>query len=169
MKLKFSDLQSFSNSYSEIKDEKMSINLAFQLSQISKAVSECMTFYQEKASHYFEQYAEKDGDNYKLSTANSIIKTRYNFFEESNIPNQSIWTKQDLEITESLLQTDANFNNYTPVMVDGCEKVTSITGSKSNRFNLIQSLCEAFECWAKFTIDHDEIGRTIYEYSCYKI
>ena len=49
-------------------------------------------------------------------------------------------------------------------MVDGCEKVTSITGSKSNRFNLIQSLCEAFECWAKFTIDHDEIGRTIYEY-----
>lgn len=98
------------------------------------------------------------------STANSIIKTRYNFFEESNIPNQSIWTKQDLEITESLLQTDANFNNYTPVMVDGCEKVTSITGSKSNRFNLIQSLCEAFECWAKFTIDHDEIGRTIYEY-----
>ena len=98
------------------------------------------------------------------SSADSIIKTRYNFFEESNIPNQSIWTKQDLEITESLLQTDADFNNYMPVMIDGCEKVTSITGSKSNRFNLIQSLCEAFECWAKFTIDHDEIGRTIYEY-----
>lgn len=67
MKLKFSDLQSFSDSYSEIKNEKMPINLAFQLSQISKAVSECMTFYQEKASHYFEQYAEKDGDNYKLT------------------------------------------------------------------------------------------------------
>ena len=67
MKLKFSDLQSFSDSYSEIKDEKMSINLAFQLSQISKAVSECMAFYQEKASLYFEQYAEKDGDSYKLT------------------------------------------------------------------------------------------------------
>lgn len=35
------------------------------------------------------------------------------------------------------------------------EKIRSITISESNRFNLIQSLCEIFECWARFEIDHD--------------
>ena len=93
--------------------------------------------------------------------ANTIIQTRYNFFLESSIPNNAIYTKQDLTITESLLDTTTG---YEPVMIDGCQKVTSITGSKSNRFNLIQSLCEAFECWAKFTIEHDENGKIIYEY-----
>lgn len=68
MKLKFSELQSFSDSYLELKDEKMPINIAFQLSQISKAVSECVQFYREKASYYFEQYAEKEGDNYKFTS-----------------------------------------------------------------------------------------------------
>lgn len=94
--------------------------------------------------------------------ANTIIQTRYNFFLESSIPNNAIYTKQDLTITESLLDTTTG---YEPVMIDGCKKVTSITGSKSNRFNLIQSLCEAFECWAKFTIEHDEQGRIKYQYN----
>lgn len=38
------------------------------------------------------------------------------------------------------------------------EKVRSITASESNRFNLIQDLCEIFECWAKFTIEHEADG-----------
>ena len=93
--------------------------------------------------------------------ANTIIRTRYNFFLESSIPNNAIYTKQDLVITESLLDTTTG---YEPVMIDGCKKVTSITGSKSNRFNLIQSLCEAFECWAKFTIEHNDKGQIEYKY-----
>ena len=35
------------------------------------------------------------------------------------------------------------------------EKIRSITASESNRFNLLQELCEIFECWVKFEIDHD--------------
>ena len=35
------------------------------------------------------------------------------------------------------------------------EKIRSITASESNRFNLIQDLCEIFECWPKFEIEHD--------------
>lgn len=93
--------------------------------------------------------------------ANTIIQTRYNFFLESSIPNNAIYTKQDLTITESLLDTTTG---YEPVMIDGCQKVTSITGSKSNRFNLIQLLCEVFECWAKFTIEHDGNGKITYKY-----
>ena len=36
------------------------------------------------------------------------------------------------------------------------EKVRSITASESNRFNLIQELCEIFECWPKFEIEHEQ-------------
>ena len=37
----------------------------------------------------------------------------------------------------------------------GFEKIRSITAKESNRFNLIQTLCETFECWAKFEIEHN--------------
>lgn len=91
--------------------------------------------------------------------SNSIIKTRYNFFPvDTDLSN--VFGKDYLPIS----YTNLNTVGYTPIMVEDYAKVTSITGSKSNRFNLIQSLCEAFECWAKFTIEHDEIGRIIYEY-----
>ena len=42
------------------------------------------------------------------------------------------------------------------------EKVRSITGKQSNRFNLLQSIAETFEVWVKFTINHDSTGKTIY-------
>lgn len=49
--------------------------------------------------------------------------------------------------------------SYTPVYNDtNYEKIASIDKSESNRFNLIQELCEVFECWANFVIDHDENG-----------
>ena len=35
------------------------------------------------------------------------------------------------------------------------EKIRSITASESNRFNLLQELCEIFECWIKFEIEHN--------------
>ena len=51
-------------------------------------------------------------------------------------------------------------NTYTPVYNDDTyEKITSIEKSESNRFNLIQELCESFECWADFIIEHDETGK----------
>ncbi len=42
------------------------------------------------------------------------------------------------------------------------EKIRSIEGKQSNRFNLLQSLAETFEVWVKFTINHDSTGRIIY-------
>ena len=42
------------------------------------------------------------------------------------------------------------------------EKVRSISAKQSNRFNLIQSIAETFECWAQFIINHDQTGKIIY-------
>lgn len=38
-------------------------------------------------------------------------------------------------------------------------KISSIETSKSNRFNILQEICEAFECWADLQIEHDEKGK----------
>lgn len=38
---------------------------------------------------------------------------------------------------------------------NGFAKIRSISAKESNRFNLIQDLCEKFECWAKFQVNRD--------------
>ena len=50
-------------------------------------------------------------------------------------------------------------NTYIPVYYEGYPKIASIEKSQSNRFNLIQELCETFECWADFIVEHDDYGR----------
>jgi hypothetical protein len=51
---------------------------------------------------------------------------------------------------------------FTPIYNDNdnkkFEKIRSITAKESNRFNLLQELCETFECWIKFHISHNENG-----------
>ena len=42
---------------------------------------------------------------------------------------------------------------------DKCSKVRSIKVSESNRFNILQDLCELFECWVEFEIEHEPDGR----------
>lgn len=74
MKLKFQDIMSFVNSYQEIQNEKMPLNVAYQLSQISKEISNCISFYQEKYNYYLEQYAEKDSNgNFKMNENKSGV------------------------------------------------------------------------------------------------
>ena len=46
--------------------------------------------------------------------------------------------------------------NFAEVYSTTFEKVRSVNASESNRFNIIQELCEIFECWAKFRIEHNE-------------
>ena len=52
----------------------------------------------------------------------------------------------------------------TPVYNDNYEKIRSINAKNSNRFNLLQTLAETFECWVRFNIEHDqETGKIIYD------
>lgn len=67
---------------------------------------------------------------------------------------------------EGITQADkykylSNTSEYIPVYNDKeFEKIASIEKSESNRFNLIQELCETFECWADFVVEHEENGKT---------
>lgn len=55
-------------------------------------------------------------------------------------------------------QDDDAIAEFAPRYYENYNKIRSITESKSNRFNLIQTLCETFECWARFDVQHDENG-----------
>jgi len=50
---------------------------------------------------------------------------------------------------------------YNTVEKDGEkyeEKIRSITAKNSNRFNLLQTIAETFECWVRFEIEHEDDG-----------
>ena len=40
-------------------------------------------------------------------------------------------------------------------------KIRSITGKQSNRFNLLQTICERFECWLHFSFEREPNGKVI--------
>lgn len=61
--------------------------------------------------------------------------------------------------------TDWNVTGLTPKYNENFEKIRSITGKNSNRFNLIQTLAETFECWARFHIGHNADGSIITTYN----
>lgn len=77
------------------------------------------------------------------------VKTKYYYY----IPN-----KEYKDLSE-VVYTYEGYNPWLSVSEvyndDQFEKVRSITAKESNRFNLIQTLCETFECWAKFEIEHN--------------
>lgn len=51
---------------------------------------------------------------------------------------------------------------FTPIMT-GCEKIATIEASKSNRFNILQSIAQNFKCWVRFIIEHDSTGKVVVE------
>ena len=62
--------------------------------------------------------------------------------------------------TKSAIASDLYISEDDIVQVynDNCEKVLSIEESQSNCFNILQTLCETFECWLKLTVEHEENG-----------
>ena len=83
------------------------------------------------------------------STPESVVKTIYYFY----YPDTKAESAEDIPY---LYKGEEKPSNFTPVYNEDYEKIRSITVSESNRFNIIQTLCETFECWAKFTIEHNE-------------
>lgn len=78
----------------------------------------------------------------------AIIKTIYYYY----YPTESYTSLEDVSFIykgyePSPLYTSQYDNSY--------QKIRSISATESNRFNMIQDLCETFECWADFRIEHD--------------
>lgn len=82
----------------------------------------------------------------------SGVKKHYLYY----YPNSSYEDAEDVEYvyndTKPATQFKTKYNDES-----NYQKVRTITARESNRFNLIQDLCELFECWPKFEIEHNEL------------
>lgn len=81
----------------------------------------------------------------------SIIQTVYKYFED----NSHLTDVDDMIYlyigTEPWPRAEPLQNNY--------EKICTIEGKESNRFNLLQNIAESFQCWVRFNIEHEENGK----------
>lgn len=99
------------------------------------------------------KYIEIDGQMVAPGTItgkDTIIQTHYYMYKAG--------AADTAENIKYVYQGLAPATGYTPVYNDGnnFEKIRSIVGKESNRYNLLQSLSESFECWPKFTVEHDK-------------
>ena len=95
----------------------------------------------------------------------TAIQDKYFFFNADQLKSDKIITDTE-DIVFSTICLEDEIDDYGYILADkpSFEKTTNITASKSNRFNLIQELCEAFECWAKFIIECNPNGSIKEEY-----
>lgn len=89
----------------------------------------------------------------------SIGTTYYKYFK----PVPSYKKEEDIKY---LYCGTTEQSDYTPVYANGnyaaFEKIGSITAKNSNRFNILQSISERFQCWIRSKVEHDDTGRIIY-------
>ena len=89
--------------------------------------------------------------------ATSIVEQDNYYFKpvgKADINDISIYTSlksiaSELHLSEKDIQ---------PVYNTTSEKILSIEESQSNCFNILQTICETFECWLKINVEHEANG-----------
>ena len=152
----------FTNSFSNSTD-----GYVYQLASCTQSLSykdliskKIGIFLYTSTSSYLDYYIEEiqifpyklDGNGTIVlpgSTPNSKVNTIYYYYR----PDESITDKEDIKY---IYKGNTPSDSFIPQYNESCEKIRSITVSESNRFNILQSLAEIFECWADFIIEHNE-------------
>lgn len=95
----------------------------------------------------------------------SIAQIYYKYYD----PTQNYSNEDDIIYEYIGTEKQTDFLPYYGTEDNKFEKVRTITGKESNRFNLLQNLCETFECWAVFETEHNSsTGAIIYDNGCPK-
>lgn len=109
-----------------------------------------------RAMYMFKKQTTQNGSTYvspyNWNIVGSFMETRdywYKSDETSEISSIDEWVYCEAP------------QSPVPVYHANCAKIRSITAKESNRFNLLQELCEQFQCWMEFNVEHDEIGRIV--------
>ena len=128
--------------YSQLIEKKLGLLLSFPANT---------NYYIEDVQFFRYVTYEKDGKTLVAVPGGELIasvKTKYYYYPEGDYKDVSeisyIYEGYEPWLSGNEVYNDDNF-----------EKIRSITAKESNRFNLIQTLCETFECWPKFEIEHD--------------
>ena len=136
-------------SYADLKSTKNPVGIFFSLNT------------PDSSNYYFIQEAQffpyvLDSENkivFPGDTPSACVKKKYYYY----YPNQNKKVAGADAISYAYIGNDKS-PNYTVKYDKTFEKIRSITEKESNRFNIIQTLCETFECWPQFEIDHEPNG-----------
>ena len=108
----------------------------------------------EEIQFFKEAYGTRDGEEVRINPnevdIQSVSNTVYRYFD----PEQDATSLKDIEFIDG--------DDAEPVS-NNFEKYGTIEESQSNRFNILQSIAETFECWIRFEILHDDEGYMLYE------
>lgn len=99
---------------------------------------------------FFRYVPDEDGFMLPNELGESKVINTYFYY----YPNPAYKSIDDIQY----IYKDTTPAQFVEVFNEDFEKIRSITVKESNRFNLIQDLCEVFECWARFKIDHNIDG-----------
>lgn len=95
----------------------------------------------------------------------ALIRKVYKYYSPS--ANSSATNIEEIKFLY-VDNTDWIEDGLIPKYNENFEKIRSITEKNSTRFNLIQTLAETFECWARFNIGHNNDGSIIKRYDSTK-
>ena len=83
-------------------------------------------------------------------TVSGEAKIKYNYF----LADQEYEEFDDIEF----LYRGYKEKNYKQKYIPNYQQIRVIEEKESNIFNLTQTLCESFETWADFVVEHDDLG-----------
>lgn len=98
----------------------------------------------ETTYYYYEPFKKINDDSGKEQAINTTDPTAAGY----------VSAQQDYQYYHISKEPE---DRFAPVYTN--EKYRSVSISKSNYYNAIQELCETFECWADFQVEHDSIGQ----------
>lgn len=108
-------------------------------------------------AQFFKEIYGVNGDNEKVRInpgemdLQSIVQPVWKYFYAEQ---EATVNKDTLEYIYTSLE---EWNEVEPVY-NNYEKFAFIDISQSNRFNILQTIAESFECWVCFIIEHDDQG-----------
>ena len=92
-----------------------------------------------------------------MNVDNSVV-TYYCYYNPNSTNNKNLTDKGKIDF---LWRKTTDTDLYKPVYIPNFQKVRIVSHSKSNRFNILQSLAEKFECWVRFEVEHDQTGKIV--------
>lgn len=118
-------------------------------------------YWLEEAQFYREIWGEdSDGNPVRIDpnqmSYQSVAQTYWKYFDAEQ-PEGT--TKDSLEYAHISLD---EWSGATPVY-NNFARYGTIEADNSNRFNILQTIAETFECWVRFEIEHDDKGYIIRE------
>ena len=136
-------------SYADLKSNRNPIGLFFTLSTPDSS----NYYFIQEAQLFLDKLDSEDNMVFPGETPNSCVKKKYYYYYPSL--NQDVL--EESSIVYAYVGNEKS-PDYTVKYDKTFEKIRSITAKESNRFNLIQTLCETFECWPRFNIEHEDNG-----------